>query len=281
MSGITAIPLVTVLATILSVESHHARIDAGLVEGVRPDDAAVVFYMTPVGAERKKVVVNRGVVVEVADHSAVLKVESEFTVLPGYSVELEVPMSRVSPMSVLELARSRLVANRSNDALRSMIELMVPEDEYVEQQIVRLIQDRRKRRGVGEFSTRPSIVPDSMDGAEPEVSAEMAALVREWAQAWSDQRVDDYLAFYSRGFLPPGSLSRDEWQALRRQRLTRPEFIKLSLVFRGSGFIDAGRGWIEFEQSYWSNAFSDTVIKRLELIQEDGGWKILQESVAS
>ena len=108
----------------------------------------------------------------------------------------------------------------------------------------------------------------------------MAALTRDWAQAWSDQRIDDYLAFYSRGFLPANGMSREAWEAQRRRRVAAPEFIKLSLEFLDSSFIDADRGWIRFRQSYWSNTFSDVVTKRLELIQEDGGWKILQESVS-
>lgn len=288
MSGITAIPLVTVIATILSVDTHHARIDAGLVKGIRPDDAAVIYYMAEIGSERKKVIVNRGVVIEVDDHSSVLKVDAEFSVLPGYSVEFEVPMDRVSPASVPEIARARLIAHRSSDMLDSLIDVMVPEDDFVEQQVVRLIQSRWRERGATEssrrgasatFSSRPSYPKGGAAGEqESEVVAGMAALVRDWAQAWSDQRADDYLGYYSRGFLTPGGVSREAWEAGRRRRIEGPLFIKLSLEFLESEFIDAGRGWIRFRQSYWSNSFNDTVIKKLELIREGGEWKILQES---
>ncbi len=292
MSGITAIPLVTVLATILGVEGHHARVDAGLVQGIRPDDTAVVFYMTSIDSQRKKVIVNRGVVIEVDEHSSVLQVDSEFSVLPGYSVEFEIPMDRVSPASIPELARSRLMANRSSDQLSGLIEVLVPEDEYVEQQIVRLIQDRWRRRGVTgstrtgasdtPFSTRPSYPKGGAAGeSDSEVVAGMAKLVRDWAQAWSDQRADDYLACYSRGFLTPGNVSREAWEAQRRRRLQRPRFVKLSIEFLESEFIDASRGWIRFRQSYWSNTYGDTVIKKLELIREGGEWRILQESSSS
>ncbi|MEM7351527.1 MAG: hypothetical protein AAF657_12015 [Acidobacteriota bacterium] len=281
MSGITAIPLVSVIATILSVEAHHARVDAGLVEGIRPDDSAIIYYTMPVDGEEKKVIVNRGIVVQLDDHSSVLRVDAEFFVLPGYSVEFEIPVTRVSPTSILELTRSRLMANRSNESLRTLIDIMVPEDEFIEQQVLQLIADRRKRRGVESFSTRPDIEPERAPVDQPEVSAEMAAVVREWAQAWSDQRVEDYLAFYSRGFLPTGGAGRSVWEAQRRRRVSRPSFIKLELHFLKSRLIDASRGWIEFEQSYWSDTFRDTVVKRLELIHEEGGWRILQERVGS
>ena len=275
MSGITAIPLATVIAIILSIDGDYARVDAGLVEGIRPDDTAVVYYMTPIGAEEKKIIVNRGIVVEVEEHRCVLKVDSEFSVLPGYSVELEIPMSRTSPLSILDLARSRLVANRENGDLDALIEVMVPEDERVEQQFLRVIQDRWRRRGRRDFSTGPTF---SEEGGSGYIEPAMAALVRNWAQAWSDQRVDPYLAFYSRGFLPSGGVSRERWEAQRQQRISRPGFIKLSVVFLESGMIDAGRGWIRFSQSYWSDRYRDTVSKRLELIREDDGWKILQET---
>ena len=227
MSGITAIPLATVIATILSIDGNYARVDAGLVEGIRPDDTAVVYYMTPIGAEEKKIVVNRGVVVEVEEHHAVLRVDSEFTVLPGYSAEFEIPMGRVSPLSILDLARSRLVTNRANEDLDALIEVLVPEDEQVEQQVVSVIQERWRKRGNRDFSTAPTFSEEGgVGGAEAYVDGEMAALVRQWAQAWSDQRVEDYLESYSSGFLPPGGRSLERWQDQRRQRITRPRFIK-------------------------------------------------------
>ncbi len=290
MSGITAIPLVTLIATVLSVDTHHARIDAGLVKGIRPDDAAVIYYMEEIGAERKKVIVNRGLVIEIDDHSSVLKVDAEFSVLPGYSVELEVPMDRVSPASVPEIARARLIAHRSSDLLDDLIDVMVPEDDFIEQQVVRVIENRWRRRGSGTsprrgasatFSSRPSFPLGGAAGEqESEVVAGMAALVRDWAQAWSDQRADDYFDYYSRGFLTPGGVGREAWEAGRRRRIEAPRFIKLSLEFLESEFIDASRGWIRFRQSYWSNSFNDSVIKKLELIHEGGEWKILQESVS-
>ncbi len=279
MSGITAIPLATVIATILSIDGNYARVDAGLVEGIRPDDTAVVYYMTPIGAEEKKVIVNRGVVIEVDEHSSVLRVDSEFTVLPGYSAEFEIPMGRVSPLSILDLARSRLVANRANEDLGALIEVLVPEDEEVEQQVVSVIQERWRKRGNRDFSTGPTVSEEGGTGAtEAYVDGEMASLVRSWAQAWSDQRVDDYLASYSSGYLPPGGMPRDRWQDQRRQRITRPRFIKLSLVFLESERISDSRGSIQFSQSYWSDTYRDTVTKRLELIRDAGGWQILQES---
>ena len=122
--------------------------------------------------------------------------------------------------------------------------------------------------------------------AEP---AELAALVEAWARAWSEQRVEDYLYFYSQGFVPLGGMSRDEWQELRRVRVAAPEYVKVSVAFldfessesAGGSAGGSDRALVRFNQSYESDAFGDVVTKTLELVREGGVWKIVKESVDS
>ncbi len=108
---------------------------------------------------------------------------------------------------------------------------------------------------------------------------DVAATVRAWAGAWSEQRVDDYLAAYARGFQPPDGLARSEWEAQRRERLTRPSFIKVTIAFLDSKQVGEDRTEVRFIQEYESNTFADKVTKTLVLVWEDGGWKILEERV--
>jgi tetratricopeptide (TPR) repeat protein len=107
---------------------------------------------------------------------------------------------------------------------------------------------------------------------------ELAAVVESWAGSWSDQRVEDYLSYYSRSFEPAGEISRSEWEEQRRTRVTAPDFIKVSLAF-----VDFEIGEVSarvtVNQSYESNTFSDLVTKTLELRRETDGWKILRETV--
>jgi len=122
--------------------------------------------------------------------------------------------------------------------------------------------------------------------AEP---AELAALVEAWARAWSEQRVEDYLYFYSQGFVPLGGMSREEWQELRRVRVAAPEYVKVSVAFldfessesAGGSAGGSDRALVRFNQSYESDAFGDVVTKTLELVREGGVWKIVKESVDS
>ena len=122
--------------------------------------------------------------------------------------------------------------------------------------------------------------------AEP---AELAALVEAWARAWSEQRVEDYLYFYSQGFVSLGGMSREEWQELRRVRVAAPEYVKVSVAFldfessesAGGSAGGSDRALVRFNQSYESDAFGDVVTKTLELVREGGVWKIVKESVDS
>ncbi len=114
--------------------------------------------------------------------------------------------------------------------------------------------------------------------AEPEqATTAIARAVLEWAQAWSEQRVDDYLAAYASDFRPPRNLSRPDWEAQRRLQLTAPAFIDINLNALQVRVIEPGRANAGFLQSYLSNSFSDQVYKSLTLIEEDGSWKILHE----
>ncbi len=297
------VALETVSATLLSVEDNLARIDKGLTAGIRPGDIAEIYYL----ASRRRVVVNRGEVIELDEFTAVLEVEPEFMILPGYSADFEIPRNRISPLGIVDLARSRLEARTTVSDLRALIDRLVPEDAFIEQEFMRLIEERRKRRGEAVATAQPPPPPPAPPepppadrgatprgtpprGAPPREAPqfsyegeyhepEILAMIQAWAEAWATQDVDAYLAFYSQAFRPSRGLSRGAWAAQRRQRLTGPRFIELSLVFEEARSVGVGQGWARFRQAYRSDTYRDAVTKRLELVWEDQDWKIAQEIV--
>ncbi len=105
----------------------------------------------------------------------------------------------------------------------------------------------------------------------------VAPFVESWRSAWQDQRVNDYLAAYSKDFRPADGTSRDLWSAQRRERLAAPEFIRVTLAYLDEPRVDGATAEIRFLQSYESDTFQDRVTKTLRLTWEDGGWKILEE----
>ncbi len=101
-----------------------------------------------------------------------------------------------------------------------------------------------------------------------------------WAQAWSEQAVDEYLRHYSESFLPEGRADRKTWEQERRERITRPARIRVTLeniqitVFRD-------RTEVTFDQRYDSESYSDQVGKKLVLVWEGDRFMIHQESTLS
>lgn len=105
------------------------------------------------------------------------------------------------------------------------------------------------------------------------------AVVQAWARAWSEQRVEDYLSFYARDFVPADSSSREEWKALRRTRVAGPEWIDVRVALADLQPLEDDRIAVVFLQSYESDLMTDVVLKTLEMVREDGVWKIAAERV--
>ncbi len=115
---------------------------------------------------------------------------------------------------------------------------------------------------------RPETIEPTRDGIRSAVSR--------WAAAWQEQRVDDYLDSYSEEFFPPDS-SRAEWTGQRRQRISTPESIEVTISdLRVS--LDQGVAHARFRQSYRADHYSDVVDKRLVFELEEGNWKIVEET---
>ncbi len=125
----------------------------------------------------------------------------------------------------------------------------------------------------------PPTAPQSSATEAADPSPQLLEAVQRWAQAWSEQRVDDYLRCYSQGFRPPGEMSRGDWQALRRTRIARPARIGVRLSAIEVDPVSAERARVSFDQSYRTPSYSDVVRKTLELVREGGAWRILEERV--
>ncbi len=123
----------------------------------------------------------------------------------------------------------------------------------------------------------PAEVPRADALADPR--AEVLAAVEGWARAWSEQRADDYLALYARGFRPPDGKNRSQWEAHRRPRILEPGFIEVQLVDLEILSMDARRAEVKFQQLYRSDALNVSGTKFLELVPDDGDWKIVIERI--
>lgn len=126
---------------------------------------------------------------------------------------------------------------------------------------------------------RPA-APSGNSGTASQARAETEAVlaaVNSWAKAWSDRDADAYLAHYAATFEVPGGEARPAWEALRRERITRPKSIKVTVISPKVSFDANGRAQVSFRQRYLSDTLDTTGLKTLTLVNSGGRWQIVQE----
>ncbi len=127
---------------------------------------------------------------------------------------------------------------------------------------------------------KPAVAPVEKENAE-EVKAKNRNAVEEsiknWANAWSAQDLEKYLASYGKDFVPPKGLSRAAWEKERRIRLRKPRFIKVTLSDMKINLHGKDYAEIRFSQSYQADTYSDKVRKEILMRKVEGKWLITQE----
>lgn len=128
-----------------------------------------------------------------------------------------------------------------------------------------------------ELNAETQVFPEQEAAAEALQEEEILAMLNAWAADWSEQDVTAYLAHYDSRFSPEGT-SREAWEKDRRTRIRRPAWIRVELSdiqIRSQG---PGVVVVELNQSYRSPSYRDTTLKHLDLLLQDGNWKIVSET---
>jgi len=118
--------------------------------------------------------------------------------------------------------------------------------------------------------------PDS-DRAGDKLRRRILASVNGWSAAWSDQDLDSYLAAYADDFKPADGLTRSQWRARRRERVSSPQFIQVQVIEPEVELLEPGRAEVSFEQVYESDTYGDRVRKILTLEKRGEHWLIVRE----
>jgi hypothetical protein len=123
-----------------------------------------------------------------------------------------------------------------------------------------------------------STAPAGGAGAPPGGEPDPVEAIHQWAERWSAQDVEGYLAAYAESFKPADGGTRSAWAAQRRERIRKPDFIRVGIDNIRIKLLGAGRAEATFKQSYQSESYRDYVDKTLSLQLWNGRWLITAES---
>jgi tetratricopeptide (TPR) repeat protein len=135
---------------------------------------------------------------------------------------------------------------------------------------------------VATASTKTTVEPTKVEptkNAEPAKSndADVTSAVNNWAQAWSSQNIDKYLASYGSNFQPEKGLSRKTWEQQRRERVTKPSKIDIAISNIIITSTDATSAKARFKQSYRADSEPIYTTKTLVMKKDGNNWFIEQE----
>jgi len=136
------------------------------------------------------------------------------------------------------------------------------------------------QKGTEKTVEKPATLPKEepkKDEASQENSKEAALeAVHNWAKAWSAQNVENYLASYADSFKTPNGESRSEWEQSRKDRIRKPDSIKVE-VLDPKISIANNRADVTFRQVYRAGDNTKRTVKTLILKKAGGKWLIDQE----
>jgi len=140
--------------------------------------------------------------------------------------------------------------------------------------------------GTTESAVAAVVIPDTKEKNQPspkppapgkaETEAVLAA-VNGWAKAWSAKDADAYLSHYAPGFQVPGGEPRAAWETMRRDRITKPKLIEVTVGSPKVSFDANGQAIVSFRQGYKSDTLNTSGAKTLVLTKNNDRWLIFQE----
>ena len=123
----------------------------------------------------------------------------------------------------------------------------------------------------------PPVKPKDTNKDEPKgAEDDVVKSINDWARAWSNQEVDEYLAFYDKDFETPSGQNRKRWEAERRKRIEGKSRIEVKVDGVAVSF-EGGKAVARFKQTYTSDRLTNVTSKTLVLIKAGNKWQILEE----
>jgi tetratricopeptide (TPR) repeat protein len=109
--------------------------------------------------------------------------------------------------------------------------------------------------------------------------AAVALAVKAWAGAWSDKNVSAYLKAYAPEFTPPKGESRKKWEQERKERISKPKTISVTLSDMQVSMMEGNRAKAVFKQNYRATSLDSNTWKTLVMVKSGGAWLIHEERI--
>lgn len=171
------------------------------------------------------------------------------------------------------------VASKVPQALESSAdELLTPEQKARRLLLAKQESEVAERVSQARIEQLEKALLPAEDELESLVKIEVGYVLERWREAWSKGDADAYLLNYSGDFTPANDLTLDAWIASRKYRVKPEKNISVELNdFDIAMLEELGSGVVEFNQRYQSGNYIENSRKRLELVKEQGSWKIVSE----
>jgi tetratricopeptide (TPR) repeat protein len=123
-------------------------------------------------------------------------------------------------------------------------------------------------------ASKPAETKPSAPAAD---TSDISDAVQAWATAWGNQNVTAYLASYAPQFKVPNGESRSAWEKTRRERITAPKKIEVSLSDINVTNVTNDLAAVSFKQTYQSDRLKSSTHKIMALAKVNGKWLITEE----
>jgi tetratricopeptide (TPR) repeat protein len=148
------------------------------------------------------------------------------------------------------------------------------------------VQPPMARKSAEEKPAQPKVMQAEADaksaeapGPRGQARGDEAVLqtVLAWASAWSQKKVETYLAFYAQDFKTPKGEGRPEWEAGRRERIGSAKSIAVAVESPKVVMKDENNATVSFRQGYRSDTLKVSSRKTLVMVRQQGRWVIREE----
>ena len=106
----------------------------------------------------------------------------------------------------------------------------------------------------------------------------LSQLVDNWAFAWSEQDIAQFVDFYIPQYSPKTSVSHSAWMTNRKDNFASKKFISIEAQILKETFnAKQNIAEIILQQKYHSDTYRDTTLKKLTFVLLGSEWKIAKE----